>query len=96
MTQGAFYRLNDGEPPIGAYQPGALFQQANPGEPLLKLTQEEWNGWAANKNAFVNLSNPQLTALINLVGSYDLDARGRRVPAEPGRASFNGFSVYLP
>jgi hypothetical protein len=97
MTQGAYFRLNDGQPPIGSIGAGTILAQENPGEPLYPLSGPEWAALEANKNAFVNLSTQDMTAVINKVGLYDTDpTTHRRVPAVAGRASFAGFSVYLP
>jgi hypothetical protein len=96
MTQGAFYRLADTQPPIGSVTAGTILYQENPGEPLLKITAPEWSGYSAQKNTYKDLSTQDMQALIDVVGMFDLDARGRRVPVTAGRASFDGFSVYLP
>lgn len=95
MTQGAFYRLNDGEPALGNLVAGTILHQESPGEPLLPITYEEWLGWSSNKNTYTSLTTQQLQSLLHVVGLYDTDGNKRRVPAVAGRASFGGFSVYL-
>lgn len=98
MAQGAFYRLNDGQPALGSLTAASILHQDAPGEPLLYLTAEQWLGYQANKNTYVNVTTQQLSALLHVVGMFDLDKNGRRIPAASapsGHTSFNGFSVYL-
>lgn len=96
MTQGAYFRLADGQPALGSLVAGSILYQSEPGEPLQPVTEVEWFGAQANKNAYTDIGTQRMQALLNVVGLYDVDKNGRRVPAQPGRASRNGFSVYLP
>lgn len=97
MTQGLYYRMGDDQPALGTIGPKTILYQEAPGEPLLPITFEQWRAAAVNKNAYVDLTTQEMTALVNIVGVYDTDPKTRRrLPAQAGHASHNGFSVYLP
>ena len=96
MTQGAYFRLTDGQPALGTLVAGSILFQSEPGEPLVPVSEVEWIAANANHNACAELTTQQLQKALNVVGMYDVDASGRRQPAVPGRAARNGFSIYLP
>lgn len=96
MTQGTYYQLVAGATPIGSIKPGDIFFQASHGEPILRISYQEWTAAHLNHNELLPCNTQNLSALIEQVGAYSLDAFGRRVPAGPKDAQFGGYKIYLP
>lgn len=95
MTQGAFFRMGDGQPPLGGIAAGSIMYQGEPGEPLLAITGEQWAGYSANHNTRADLTQPQMQKLVARVGTYILDGNGRRRAPVAGELSYDGFAYSL-
>lgn len=63
MAQGAFYRVADGQP--GA---GAIYWQEKPNTAFTAITFPTWTAYAAQRNAYANLSKADIDALIKKYG----------------------------